>query len=111
MYFDDHHKNIEVKYESDPVEWLDNITKNKTDLNVYDFIFCDYYFSNLRQNAFQLKLSKYIREKGFNNKLILLSSLDSFEKEDLKKERFDLILDKLHLKTMNEILTNKHFFN
>ena len=105
FYFKEYHAHVDVQYESNPVSWLDDITFQQADLNKFDLIFCDFYFSNLNQNAFQLKISKYIREHGFKNKLVLLSALSDFEEDFVKNESFDLILKKLDLDSIDNILT------
>ena len=94
-------KSHEVQYESNPVTWFEKIHIEKTNLNEYDFIFCDYFFDNLSMNAFQLNISKYIRDHGFKNNLILFSSLTSFREEDINLEYFNLVLDK-NASEMNE---------
>ncbi len=90
-------KNHTLDYEPNPVLWLDKIDLEKTNLNEYDYIFCDYYFNNLSMNSFELKLSKYIRNHGFEKDLILFSNLTFFTEKELNQEYFDLVLDKMKL--------------
>lgn len=85
----------EVQYEQNPVAWLDKVDLEKINLNMYDFIFCDYNFDNLSMNSFELNLSRYIREQGFKNYLILFSNLTSFDAKEMGNEYFDLVLDKM----------------
>ena len=100
IQFDD----CEVQYESNPVAWLDRVSLEKTDLNEYKFIFCDYNFDNLSMNSFELNLSKYIREHGYKNYLILFSNLTRFNDDEMKnKEYFDISLDKGNLIPLNMI--------
>ena len=91
-----------IDYEPNPVFWLDKIFLEKTNLNEYDFIFCDYYFDNINMNSFELNMSKYIRKHGFENNLILFSNLSSLEEEKLKDQYFDLVLDKMEFSLEGE---------
>ena len=88
-------KDCDFVFETNPNKWLDYVNEVKPDLNQYDYIICDYYFDNIAMSAFELKLSKYIREYGFNNYLVLCSNLSHISQEALEKnEFFDAVYDK-----------------
>ena len=97
-------KNEVVDFEPNPVSWFDRIHLQNINLNEYSFIFCDYFFDNLAMNSFELNISKYIRQAGYKNYLILFSNLTFFDEHEIeKKEYFDLILEKNDLDSIVNI--------
>lgn len=104
-YIQENFTNHEVHLKENPISWLDSVSLNKTDLNYYDYIFCDLNFENININAIDLNLSKYIREQGFKNKIILFSYSSGFYKDSMPNNYFNYILDKLDLEKLNQILS------
>jgi hypothetical protein len=82
-------------YECNPIHWLDRVNLEKPNLNEYQYILCDFNFENIQFNAFELNLSRYIRDCGFENYLIAFTCQNFFDWKKFEDEEFfDEIISK-----------------
>ena len=106
-YLSSKFKNYKLILEQNPIAWLDKVYLEKIDINNYEYIFCDYNFDNISMNSIELKISKYIRELGYKNNLILFTNMVNIDEEEIKKTEFyDLIIEKhsnLSIESINKM--------